>query len=157
MTEKQVTEWLLIAGAFQGISQLPEDARFWRGYQCGLQRRFHGEETEEDREKGAADDPDPLRRAEEEGYRAGLQAAEPVALFKAGQQYLTGPQLAAATGVGTSRIRQLARTIPGGRQSKHGWQFPPSAVAYINARPKPGDHSRGVKRKKKKGEAPGGP
>lgn len=160
MTKKQFTEWMLKAEAFQGIAQLPEDEKFWAGYRSGLYQCFRGEPLPGGGEEAlieiTGDDQDLVRRAEDEGYRAGLNGMDPVSLYKAGHEFLTGPQLAEATGVGKSRIRQLAKIIPGGRKTKYGWRFPLSAVAVVNSRAKPGDHSRGVKRNKK-GETPDGP
>jgi hypothetical protein len=49
--------------------------------------------------------------------------------------YLTTPELAMASGVGASRIRQIVERIPGGLKDAAGWKFPSSAVEYVKSLP----------------------
>lgn len=49
--------------------------------------------------------------------------------------YLTASELAEKSGVGHSRIRQLAADIPGGKKTDRGWMFPSSAVEYVKSLP----------------------
>lgn len=51
------------------------------------------------------------------------------------EEYLTAKELAEQTGVGHSRIRQLAESVPGGRLTETGWRFPVSAFDYVAGLP----------------------
>lgn len=144
MEERKFQELMLRADTLRGVSQAPEDTEFWGGYVRGLRRFYHAEAFGTDGEHKAwhgipADEPDLVRRARGEGYRAGLSGVDPVDLFRLiNDEYLTTPQLAEAAGVVASRIRQVADKIPGGRRNETGWRFPPSAVDFVKSQPGPG-------------------
>lgn len=145
MNDNLFKDWMLRADSFRQTASVQEDVEFWIGYERGLRRRHHGENfgTLEEHELWHGilpDEIDVFRRARGEGYRAGYSEADPIELFKAKQHFLTTRELAAAAGVGSSRIRQLAAKIPGGRKLTDGWRFPPvSAVNFVKSLSKGGE------------------
>jgi len=140
---KQINEeifrsWLIQADTLRRVSR-GSDAEFWAGYVRGLRRFHHGKRFGTDREHAvwlgiAPDDPDRGRRARGEGYRLGFAGKDPYEVITLLDSYLSTRELAEACGVGTSRIRQLAETIPGGRLTDAGWRFPPEAVEYVRGK-----------------------
>ena len=143
-------EWMLRADTFKRVAQSPEDAEFWAGYMRGLRRSHHENFLTEDEHQTwlsiPADELDLARRAKGEGYRAGIEQVDPVELFNSLQNTLTAKQLAEKAGVVSSRIRQLAEQIPGGRKTDTGWKFPESAVEWVKAIPKPGPRGKKYRR-----------
>jgi len=141
MDNSTFKNWMLRADTLRGVSLDPDDAEFWAGYMRGLRRLYHGEKfgtaTEHDLWFGIdADEYDMTRRSRGEGYRAGFAGVDPVELFRTiNGEYLTCEQLADRSGVGSSRIRQIAAKIPGGRKTETGWKLPKSAVEYVQKLP----------------------
>ncbi len=141
MESSTFKNWMLRADTLRGVSLDPDDSEFWAGYMRGLRRLYLGEkfETEEQHVLWFGidqDEPDMTRRSRGEGYRAGFAGVDPVELFRTiNGEYLTCEQLAKKSGVGSSRIRQIAASIPGGRKTETGWKFPESAVEYVQKLP----------------------
>lgn len=133
---------MLRADTLRGVAISPDDVEFWAGYMRGLRKLHHGDSFGTDQEHETwftipADMPDLQRRARGEGYRAGFSGLDPVELFRAMNEAMSSKELAEAAGVTSSRIRQLASKIPGGRKTDSGWKFPDSAAAWIKDLPKP--------------------
>ena len=132
---------MLRADTLRGVSLDPDDSEFWAGYIRGLRRLYHGEKfgTAAEHESWFgidADEYDMTRRSRGEGYRAGFAGVDPVELFRTiNGEYLTCEQLAEKSGIGSSRVRQIAASIPGGRKTETGWKFPESAVQYVGKLP----------------------
>jgi hypothetical protein len=63
---------------------------------------------------------------------------------------LTAKELADYSGIGSSRIRQIAAEIPGGKKTEKGWIFPFTAVEYVKNLP-----GRGRPSKKTEGHGSG--
>jgi hypothetical protein len=149
MNASTFKNWMSRADTLRGVSLEPDDSEFWAGYMLGLRSLYHGEKfgTEAEHELWFGidtDEPDMSRRSRGEGYRAGFAGVDPVELFRIiNGEYLTCQQLAEKSGVGDSRIRQIASKIPGGRKTDSGWKFPKSAVEYVASSP-----GRGRPRKK---------
>jgi len=141
MENSTFKNWMLRADTLRGVSLQQEDTEFWAGYMRGLRRLYHGEKfgTAAEHELWfgiSADEYDMTRRSRGEGYRAGYAGVDPVELFRTiNGEYLTCEQLAENTGVGASRIRQIAASIPGGRKTESGWRFPESAVEFVKSSP----------------------
>jgi hypothetical protein len=141
MDNSTFKDWMLRADTLRRVSLHSDDAEFWAGYMRGLRRLYHGEKfgTEDDHQSWMnieRDEYDLTRRSKGEGYRAGFAGIDPVGLFRTiNGEYLTCQELAKKTGVGGSRIRQIALAIPGGWLSDGGWRFPVSAVEYVESLP----------------------
>lgn len=141
MDEPTFKNWILRADTLRGVSLQHEDSEFWAGYMRGLRRLHHGDNfgTADEHSSWMGIDPDEYdltRRARGEGYRAGFAGIDPVKLFRTiNGDYLTCEQLAEKSGVGSSRIRQIAASIPGGRKTDIGWRFPAAAVEHVKSLP----------------------
>ena len=76
MTEADFKRELGKAQTMQSLESDPEKAAYWRGYQRGIRRNYHGPnfgtEEEHGRFMAAQDSPDAERRAIGRGYRDGL-------------------------------------------------------------------------------------
>ena len=85
-----------------------------------------------------------IDQAEKEDFERWYQLIEVLVAGVAEQAgYLTTSELAEKAGVGTSRIRQIAAKIPGGKKSDRGWLFPPSAVDFVKSLPGRGRPKKG--------------
>ena len=85
MDESQFKSLVLRAETMRDLAPQPEDAAYWSGYLYGLRRHYHGQNFGNSQENAAYEaispkDHFPLRRLLGQGYRAGVQGLEPLAL-----------------------------------------------------------------------------
>lgn len=152
ISEKMFLTFKIQSTVFKDTSDNKADRLFWDGYQRGInflryERKsgtFSPSEEHIKRFSIPQDHNDLTIRAYGEGYRHGVRNVSPVWLYNhIHSEYLTTTQLAEKTNSEPSRIRKLAKRIPGGRFTKQGWLFPPESINFINSLPGRGRPKKG--------------